>query len=49
MKSLPLEPTIDGKPIEHEIWEKLMTETHRWHYMNIELNLNKYNDHKPDI
>ena len=42
---LPLEDTIDGKPpIENEIWSTLMEKPHKWHYFNIELNLNKYND-----
>jgi len=46
---LPLEPTIEGNPIENEIWSQIMSAPNKWHYVNIELNLNKYSDHPPDI
>lgn len=45
----PLEPTIEGTPVENEVWNRIIEFPNRWHYANIELNLNKYNDPHPDI
>ena len=41
---LPLPPSPAGQPIENEIWQKLLLNPNRWHYIDIELNLNKYTD-----